>query len=222
MKALHLFISQASFRFAKSVSFSCVLLPLVLAGCAPTSSAPRNYSEDLDINGLILDKSQKGALVYTRPGAAALSEYDEFIVDPVIVKYSDPAMKELPADQVTRIQSYFHAAVVEELTEGGYTIGSRSEPDRLRIALTIAGLKAPSAAGNVTNLLLPVSVSVGEVTVEARFSNSATNEVDGLVISRSKGSRVLNSTPWSNWADVEKSLNAWAADFRSAVDKAHG
>ena len=92
----------------------------------------------------------------------------------------------------------------------------------MRISLKITGLKAPSALPNVTLVLFPVAISVGDVTVEAAFREALSNRIDAVVVDRSAGSRFLNSAPWSSWADVEKTFDIWANGVREAIDKAHG
>lgn len=90
--------------------------------------------------------------------------------------------------------------------------------------MTIANLKAPSAALNVTNVVLPLpfSLSVGEVTVEAIFRQSAKNRIDAVVVNRAQGQRLMNAKPWSTWSDAEQSFREWAKGIRKAVDRAHG
>lgn len=163
------------------------------------------------------DSSAEPALLYVRPDAPTLGSYNSFIVDPVRVSYSDPNMAEIPVEQLTRIQLYFQNAVITELREAGIEVGTRSQEGRMRLTLTITGIKAPSAAANLSNAVLPVSLSVGEVTVEGQFRNAEADRLDAVVVSRSQGSRVLNSTPWSTWADVESGLDQWAKGFTESV-----
>lgn len=56
--------------------------------------------------------------------------------------------------------------------------------------------------------------------MEAEFRSFPGERLDAIVVSRAQGSRLLNATPWSNWSDVETSLDQWAEGFRKSVDDA--
>ena len=116
---------------------------------------------------------------------------------------------------------YLRDAVIWELRDAGYEVGTKSQAETMRISFTISGLKAPSAIGNVSAAVAPIAVSVGDVTVEWVFREALTHRIDGVAVTRARGARMLNPSPWSTWADVEKSFDDWAKGFREAVDKAH-
>ena len=204
-----------------------------LSACGPTS---RNVNENYEVltttSGLVLDKSQEPTQVYKRPGAPTLAAYNRFIIDPIQVNYSDPDMQELDPEQIDEMQRYFHGAMIKELREAGYVVGTRSETNTMRISFTISGLKAWKGGGaaNVAAIAggiavgVPVgifAISVGEVTVEGVFREALTNRVDAVVVDRSAGSRVFKAKPWSTWADVEGTFDKWAEGIREAIDKAH-
>ena len=198
------------------------VLLVALTACGPTSQTIKGATINADIAGLEQDKSQEPTLVFKRPGAPTLKDYNRFIIDPVTVDYSDPKMKELEPEDIGRMQEYFRNAMVKELRDGGYKVGTRSEANTLRISLNISGLKAPSAIPNVVAALAPIAVSVGEVTVKGVFREALNNRIDAVVVDRSQGSRVLNATPWSTWSDVEMAFDNWAEGIRKAIDEAHG
>jgi hypothetical protein len=193
-----------------------------LAACGPRSLSVKDTAIFSNISGLKLDKTQASNPVYIRPGAPTLAAYKRFIIDPVKVDYRDPKMKELDPEDIIEMQKYFREAMTEELRDGGYVVGTRTEAKTLRISLTISGLKAPSALPNIVALQAPIAISVGEVTVQAVFRNALANRIDAVVIDRTEGSRILNPTPWSTWSDVKASFEKWAEGIRVAIDKAHG
>lgn len=207
------------------------LVSLTMA-CAPVEKPPIIGFQTQGVGDLVLQSDEFPTVVYTRSGVPPLSDYRRFIIDAVSVNYDDPGVRELSQDDVDRISTYFRTAVVKELLDGGYEVGTRTQPDTLRVSLTISGFSAPESGGlvNAAGIVaasaigLPgvVALSVGEVTIEATFREATTNRLDAAVLSRSRGSRVLNDSPWSTWSDVEGSLDAWAEDFRGAVDEAHG
>ena len=215
------------------ISFIVMMFALAtLTACAPTSKAVKNYSIIENTSGLVLDKSQEPTLVYKRPGVPTLAAYNRFIIDPVQVNYTDPEMEELDAEQIGKMQQYFRDAMIKELSEAGYEVGTRSQAKTMRISLTISNLEAwdyggaanvaTMAAGIVVGLPMVFAISVGEVTVEGVFREALTNRIDAVVVDHSKGSRVFNAKPWSTWADVEGTFDIWAEGVREAIDKAHG
>ncbi len=209
-----------------------VMLSLAVLACSPTSRTQTDFRTNADTSQLELQGEALPTLVFTRPGAPALASYSRFIVDTVAVNYGDRNIRELTNEEVARMQAYFRNAMIEELQDGGYVVGTRSDPGTMRISLTISGLSAAEGGGaaNIAAIAGSVAlgvpgvfaISVGEVTVEGVFREATTNRIDAVVVDRSQGSRVLNSSPWSTWADVEASFDKWAEGFREALDEAHG
>ena len=129
-----------------------VIFLFTITACGPMDKAVKNYQMIGDLSGLKLDESQAPTLVYKRPGAPSLAAYKRFIVDPVQVYYSDPKMKELKPEQIGEMQQYFRNAMIKELRDAGYEVGTRSQANTLRISLTISGLKAPGGAANIASI----------------------------------------------------------------------
>ena len=174
------------------------------------------------MSGLVQDHREKPTLVYVRPGAPGLGNYSKFIIDPVRVDYRDGSIKGLDRDQVQKMRQKLRAQLIAELAASNYRIVDKPGRNTMRISMTIANLKAPSAITNVSNVVLPFSLAVGEVTIEGAFRNAANNRVDAVVVNRAQGQRLMNSKPWSTWADAEQSFKEWARGIRKAVDRAHG
>lgn len=219
-----LFLGESAMQFA--FSFRPMLVALIsltiIVGCAPVIKNVGDYEILADTSGLELDDSQKPTLVFLRPDAPTFAAYDRFIVDTVQVNYADPKMKEISPERVGEMQQYLRDAIIRELRAGGFTVGTRTEPKTLRISITISDLRAPSAAANVTAAVVPIAWSVGQVTVEAVFREAVTDRIDAVVVERSQGSRGLNPTPWSTWADVTATFDRWAKGIRQAAEEAHG
>lgn len=202
-------------------SFALIVI-LNLTACAPKTQTLRDDSILADTSGLELDESEAPTELYIRPGAPGLGEYDRFIIDLINIHYDDPNMQELTPEQANRMKVYLSNVMYEELTDAGYEVGTRSEPNTLRISFTLSGLRAPSAGANVSAAVVPFAISVGEVTVEAVIRDGLSNQIEAVVVTRVRGSRFLNPSPWSTWADIEKFFDSWAKGFREAVDEAHG
>lgn len=199
-----------------------VTVAIVASGCA-TKDIPvvEGYTPTVDVSGLVRDDSEAPTIIYRRPGAPGLGEYNRFILDSVEFYYDDPDMQELTPEQVLRVQQYFLTALWRELKDAGYEVGWRSEPGTLRISFALSGLRSPSAGANVTTAVFPYAWRVGDVTVEASFQDSVTNRLEAVAITRARGARWFNPSPWSTFADVQKFMDGWAQGFREAVEEAH-
>jgi hypothetical protein len=206
---------------------------VALTGCAPKQmGVPVDYTPVASVEGLELDESQRPALIWVRPGAASFGSYNRFIIDPARIDYRDPDMAELSEEDVAQLQDRFHEALVKQLRDGGYEVGTKSLAGTMRISFTLSGFKAQRsggainvgsmAAGTAVGLPMIFALSVGEVTIEGVFRDALRNRIDAVAVDRTAGSRVLNKSPWSTWSDVNETFDIWAKGIREAVDEAHG
>jgi hypothetical protein len=204
-------------------SIITLLTLVIVTGCAQVSKEVDSSAIATNVSGLVLDASHKPTLIYKRANAPTLAKYSSFIIDPILVDYKDPDMKEIAVEDIAEMQDYFHKVMSEELTNAGYKVVTRSAENTLRISFLISDLKVPTAATNVSVFLVPgLQTSVGEVTVEAVFKDSLSNAINAVVVESSRGSYMFNKKPWSTWSDVESAFDNWAVGFREAVDSAHG
>lgn len=194
---------------------------LAISSCASVSEKVVNHNLKTDVTDLELDKTAEPTILYRRKDAPSLGAYNSFIIDPVAVDYQDPTVNKIAAEDLARIQKYFQKSVSDELKKSGYTVTDQPGDETMRISFILSGIKAPSAKANVVAAILPIAISVGEVTVEATFSESRSSRVDYVAVSQGRGSRVLNMTPWSTWADVESTFDGWAEGIAEAVNQAH-
>lgn len=65
-----------------------------------------------------------------------------------------------------------------------------------------------------------LSTSLGEVTVEATFTDAASGTINAVVIENSRGSYMFNPNPLITLSDVEAAFDNWAAGFIQALNKA--
>lgn len=194
----------------------------LLSACGAQNKSVSQHNMTNDISGLVQDVSVEPTILYIRPNVPTLADYNSFIIDPVKVDYSDQNMRDLDAEDLTKVKEYFRNKVASELSDSGYQIATQPGNGTMRISFTLSGIKVPNASANIIGILAPIALSVGEVTVEAAFSESVSNRIDAVAINRSQGSRVLNATAWSTWADVESAFDVWAKGIREGVDEAHG
>ncbi|WP_394131887.1 DUF3313 family protein [Shewanella maritima] len=192
----------------------------LLAACGAKPVQVQGYDPVADTEGLERDTSEAPGVVLVRPGAPNLNEYERFIIDPVILIDADYNNDDLDKEKAEKMQQYLQQAVIKELEQAGYQVGGDVDK-AMRITFKISGLKVPSAAANITTVLAPFALSVGEVTIETVFREAATDRIDAVAIMQSRGSRFFNATPWSTWEDIKQTFDNWAESFRKSVDKAH-
>ena len=202
----------------KNILISSLLIcGLAFSGCSSKNEKVENYTFSNDISELKLQNSSP-TLIYTRPNAAPLSAYKNFIIDPIKVKYNDPSVKKLDEKQIKKLQEYFHKSIVTELKNGGYNITNNPQlANTMKMSFILSGIKAPNPAANVVSVLAPIAPSVGSVTVEASFTDTNKNQVSAVVVNKSQGSRILNTTPWSTWADIESSFDQWSEGIVKSI-----
>lgn len=200
-----------------------VVLVLFVSSCAQVSKAPNEDLISADLSDLVLDPSQKPSTVFIRKNnTSSLADYNKFIIDPLVIDKNLIEAKGVSAEDALFIQNYFTQTMTSELNASGYEITSEPGESVLRMTFSIKDLSTPTAATNVSMLFVPgLSTSVGEVTIQAVFKESTTNQVNAVVLESSRGSYLFNSNPLSTMSDVEVALDNWAKGIRKALDKAH-
>lgn len=205
-----------------------------MTGCnARSVSRPiGDYTPTSSLAGLDRDFSKTPERVYKLPGAKDFDAYDNFIVGPILIDYRDSDMEDLSQETIAKIESTIVDKISTQLRDGGYSVGTRSSEGTMRMSFVISGFSAPAeggainaasmAAGAVVGVPMLVTISTGEVTVEGRFTDAYTKEVQAVVIDRSAGARIFNGNPLSTWEDVESAFATWAKGIRESVDEAHG
>lgn len=206
-----------------TASHICILA--LFASCSSQSKRIGDYAPVHSINGLEQDKKELPALIFKRPGAADFDAYDSFLVDSVRVIDTD--RRDIPhSERLSSLQRYFKDQLERELRKSGHKIALKPGPKTLRISTVISDVEIPGSAANAVNVAMmvavPITPSVGGVTVETAFSESTSGRIDAVAIERSEGSRILNSSAWSTEADIKSTFRKWAVGIRKAVDKAHG
>lgn len=200
----------------------CFVAVSFLSACTTTDVEVVDYEFFSDLNGLKLQEGNDETIVYSRPSMEPFSAYSRFIVDPVRIDYTDPNQDELSIEDVTNMQNYLHDAMVSQLIEHGYTVGTRSEPGTLRIGFIVSGVKTPNALPNLVSAVTPIikyTLSIGEVTVEGVFTDASSNAINVVAVSSTEGARYYNSTLWSTWADVESAFDQWAEGIVEFLDQ---
>jgi hypothetical protein len=198
-------------------------LSVLVTAC---STPPQPFDEQMvqaSLVGLEQVQDSTDILLYVRPEAPTLKDYGQFIVEPVMVTYTDRSMMGLAHQDVARIKQYLQEVVIAELETHGYGVVTEPAPNVLVVQLRLIGLAQGSpllgavlGAGNV-------GVDIGSVTVEADCHHSLSNRLDAVVVARRQGSGTeARGASLNKWRDVEAALDEWAEEFRMTLDKAHG
>lgn len=192
---------------------------LLLSACGSSSKKVVNHRFTTDISGLELRKDDGPVMVYVRPGTKPFSDYDSFMIDPIILDYKDFTVRKLTTEERRKLQNYFHNSMIKELSENGFRVVTQFEVNTLRMSFVLSNIKAPSSAANSIGVLIPIALSVGEVTVEATFKDAAQKKIVAVAISSSEGATGFNSSPWSTWSDIESAFDQWAVGIREAISQ---
>ena len=207
-----------------AISLLAVGFAFVVAACESTQTREvkaEGYKFVNDTSELVQTPDEEGLIVYERAEDYDLSRYRKFIIDPVKVVYNDPDMKNLDEEKLKEIQEYFVEAIAKQLNEGGYEVVTAPSEGTMRVEIAIVDLRVPSAAYNAIMVVgSPIAATTGSITIEAAFRDAPSNRLDAVVVARRSGDS-MSATPWSNWADVQDSVDAWAEDLREALDAAH-
>lgn len=78
----------------------CAGILISISACGPSGTTITDHAFTASTDGLVLDKSQLPTLVYKRPRVPTLAAYKRFIIDPVLVDYRDPKMKEVSPEDM--------------------------------------------------------------------------------------------------------------------------
>lgn len=205
-------------RFA--LSLFAISVALAVAGCEGSTQKEvkaEDYKFVNDVSGLKRMPDEEGVIVHDREGVD-FAAYDKFIIDPVKVVYNNEEMRNLDQEKLKEIQAYFVESFSKKLEEGGYKVVKTPSKGTMRVQIAIVDLNVPSAAYNAVQIVgSPVAATVGSITIEAAFRDASTKRLESVAVARRAGDR-LSGTPWSNWADVEASVDAWADEFRAYMD----
>jgi hypothetical protein len=194
-----------------------------LVSCAQVKNTVEPAQLTVNVDGLVLQEEFLPTLVYTRPKALGLDAYNKFILEPISFDHNNPNIKEVSMSDLIEMQRYLETVMSSELEKSGYKLVENASPGTMTIGFTISDMKIPTAATNVSLLVVPgLSTSVGEVTVEAVFSDSLSEQINAVVLESSRGSYMFNGNPLSTTSDVKAAFDNWAKGFVQALNDAHG
>jgi hypothetical protein len=212
-------------------SILLALVPLV-AACPSTRTAPGTATGFLgDYSRLRPHPDDDNILVY-RDRVGVLGEYDRFLVEPVLI-YLHPESRSGGIDpaELQELAADLHAAVLEQLEEGGYELAHEPGPGVLVIRAALTDVVPVNAAANVGTKLAGAAVGVGLLTprldlgqasIEAEMVDGASGERVAAYVAGSRGRRYSNALQGARrWGDVKAAFRGWAELLRHRIDAAH-
>ena len=176
------------------------------------------------------------ALAYVKPGMS-LQGYTKLMIDEVTVAYQkeprssrqSPGASEqnfaLRPSQMDNLKSWFHEAVVKELTkDDGYEIVDAPGPDVLRVSAYLVDLVVRVPTEKTAGRQYTRARSYGEVTLVLELHDSESEEILGRVADRRDPTRNTDNSlaivsPTYVKADVERLFGYWANVLREGLDR---
>lgn len=220
---------------ARSRFFGVAVLVLLgaLTACSSTKTVPVSTSGFLgDDSQLQPHPDDENVLVY-RNRVGVLGEYDEFLVEPVLVYLlPDSRGGSIDPAELQALATDLRDAVVEQLEDGGYEVVEEPGPGVLRIRAALTDVVPVNAAANVGTKVAGAAVGVGFLTprldlgqasIEAEMLDGETGQRVAAYVASSRGKRYSNPIQGAKrWGDVKAAFRDWAELLRRRIDDAHG
>lgn len=147
-----------------------------------------------------------------------LDQYSKFIIDPVVVKFYNPANEAgVTQKDISHLETYLHTAVKKALSSN-YQITSQPGPHVARIRIAITDLKPSTPALNILPQTKLLGLGLGEVSIEAEIVDSETNKQIAALVESEQGSR-LSFAGLTDWGSVEAIMDEWAHRLQTRMDE---
>ncbi len=239
-------------KFSSLVAVSGCLLLSLLVGCASQSNTT-DTSHDDQFFGQHVDfkPATNGSGEVYRSGALSpekLAQYDSFIVDPVMIWYSDKSdYQGIFPDELKAISDYTRAAIEKDLganfkivtTPGPKTLRVRvaitnmlrrkpANPlDFIPIGAVVYGVKEAAGANEPTRKKVDKGYSyIIYATIEGGIYDSDSGALLGAYKDTAKTERgdskeAINQEKGATWGQVKSAINSWAAELAEKINAAH-
>lgn len=223
-------------------TFAIALLLACIAACAPTKQA-----RSVDTSGFLGDlypsmregKAGEALLVYRNPKVATIPHgtYKKILLEHVQV-WGPPTKDPDKQKDAQYVADLLYTLLHQSLSKD-YEMVSEAGPGTLRVqaAITkadkamvllraVSTVPAPMNAFAVASLLKNAGTGkplfVGEVSVEAKVSDTQTGEVLAASVDDRVGKKRLDADSFDSWDDVKKALEFWSEMARFRFCEARG
>jgi hypothetical protein len=149
--------------------------------------------------------------------------YSKFIIEPVVMLYSQPEEKRIFDDEeLEDLQDHFATKVREALIkDDAYQVVAVPGPGIATLRIGITDVDDTIGALNVTIYTKITGAGLGGAAMEGELVDSVTGEQIGAVIRWGSGSRILRAG-FTHTGDAKIVIGRWAKDLRQRIDEAHG
>jgi hypothetical protein len=208
----------------------------LLGGCATTKQG-----RSVDVKaGVLLDdysilregKGKEVALTYKNE-KANWANYTKVMIDPVLFQKPEKASEEELAD-LQKLASNLHSQLMAQLG-ADYQVVTSAGPNTIRVQTAFFDAEKKGMVGNFLSSLVPVGVaisilkdfatgkplSVGEISGEAKVTDSETGELLAAALDRRVGQKYSKGT-FSSWAEANDAMEYWAKRMRFAFCQTRG
>jgi len=203
------------------------LIAPLLVGCASSMQARKvDVAQAVLVDPSILEKGKEGEALYRYKNPNVdWKKYTKVIVEPVIV-YNHAAMDAETRENFQTLANNAYVFLTKEL-EKEVTVVKAPGPDTFSIQFAIVSAEKSGSVSNFTTTVLPIgmvlsagkyaatgkSMGVGEITGEARFTDSSTGELLVAALDKRVGGKELKGM-FTAWQDADSGLQYWAELMR--------
>lgn len=223
-------------------SFLAIVALLALTGCASTKQPRGPLSTGVQESGFLKEqyplmqdgKEGQEMRIYRNPKVDSLAAdaYDKVYLDKVTIYCGPQTTKDVPQEQLQILADTFSEKLAENLAKD-YLLVNEPGPKTLRIQIALTDAQATAttlklfsfipwgipgvkfAVFKSKELSTGKPVLSGEVTAEAKITDSQTGDVFWAVVDRRVGGRLGGG--WKSWTDAENSFQYWAEKVRYAL-----
>lgn len=188
---------------------------LWMAGCGtPPKVPPSGFLSNYQ--ALFPDPDVDGLYWWEHKGVN-WQNYHALLIDEVQVRMAPQAREQLEEGEAKQMAARLRSMVIKAL-QGNYPLAKRPAPGVLRLRAALVHLKPVRPAVNVvSSAVLMVPLDVGEAAVEAQFTDSVSNRVQGELVISNQGSIAQLTKVWTRWDQVEEAFAQWALLLRRAM-----
>ena len=199
----------------------------LLAGCGASLQARGvDLKNAFLVDPKILEKGGPDQALYRYQNPAVdFTKYSKIIIDPVVI-YKAAEMDAGTRDNYQKLANNAYAYLVDELRKD-WTLVTDPGPGTMRFQVAIDQAEKTAVVRNVLTSVVPVGMVVsavqygvtgkptgtGEITGEARITDSMTGQLLGEALDRRVGGKTFSGM-FDSWHSADEALKYWAKQSR--------
>jgi len=216
-------------------AIACSLLVLLSGGCSASKQARSvSLKKSLLVDPSILKKGGRGSALYGYANPKAdFKRYSKVLLEPVLVLKKGKLDLE-DRENYQRLANNALVYLTQELRQD-YEVVPAPEPGAFKFQLAIVDADDSDLASTVLSSVGPASIGlslveysltgkqmgVGEITCEAKVTDSMTGELLGAALDRRVGRKDVTGL-FETWHSADAALRYWAQRSRATLCLARG